>query len=257
MKTVSKAQVVELLHRLGIQPGDGLLVHAAIQFLGVPEGGVEMYYQAIREVIGEKGTIAVPTFNFAFARGEKYHPKQTPSQDMGVFAEYVRQLPEARRTPHPMQSLAVIGRHADRMAVCDTLSAFDPGSPFDLMVQLGFKLLLLGASILYAAIVHYSEQRMRVPYRYWKTFQGEVYTPIGWQKKKYKMFVRDLHLDPRLDLQPIQRLLEERGQWHSQPLNYGHIASCYLQDFVRAAEDLLSKDPWVLVSNPPTRGEHA
>ena len=31
------------LQDLGIQPGDGLLVHSAVQFLGQPEGGVGMY----------------------------------------------------------------------------------------------------------------------------------------------------------------------------------------------------------------------
>ncbi len=254
MKIVSQSQVVDLLHRLGIQKGDGLLVHAAIQFLGIPEGGVEMYYQAIREVIGAEGSLAVPTFNFAFARGERFHPKQTPSKDMGVFAEYVRQLPEARRTSHPMQSLAVVGKHAEHLAACDTPSAFDPGSAFDLMLHLDFKLLLLGASVLYTAMVHYSEQRLQVPYRYWKTFSGEVFTPQGWQVKSYTMYVRDLEIDPHLDLQPIQRLLEMRHQWHSQPLNYGHIATCKLQDFVRATDDILTENPWALVTNPPQRG---
>ena len=36
-------------------------------------------------------------------------PASTPSVDMGVFSELVRQQPAALRTTHPMQSLAVLG----------------------------------------------------------------------------------------------------------------------------------------------------
>jgi hypothetical protein len=41
--------------------------------------------------------------------------------------------------------------------------------------------------------------------------------------------------------------MQQRGQWRSVQVNYGQIASCRLSDFVRAADDLLSKDPWSLV----------
>ena len=131
-----------------------MLTHSAIQFLGRPKGGLDIYLQAILEVIGDQGTLAVPTFNFGFARGERYDPEQTPSQGMGVFSEHVRQLPDARRTTHPMQSLAVIGRYTDELVACNTPSAFERGSAFERMLELDFKLLLLGADISASSIFH-------------------------------------------------------------------------------------------------------
>ena len=98
----------------------GLLVHSAVQFLGRPVGGLRMYLEAIQEVIGAEGTLVVPTFNFGFAQGERYDPADTPSQGMGAFSEFVRQLPEARRTSHPLQSVAVVGRYAADLANRDT-----------------------------------------------------------------------------------------------------------------------------------------
>lgn len=252
MHEVTLQQVIDILHILGIQPGDGLLMHSAIQFLGRPANGPGMYLEAIQAVIGETGTIAVPTFNFAFARGKRYDPQNTPSQGMGAFSEYVRQQPAARRTTHPMQSLAVIGRYASELAALDTPGAFDDGSAFDRMLKLDFKLLLLGADIQYTAMVHYSEQRTNVPYRYWKDFTGEILTPDGWQPRTCRMFVRDLQIDPYLVLHPIQEVLEARQQWHSQPLNYGKIAACRLSDFVAATNHLLVQDPWALVENAPS-----
>ncbi len=75
-----------------------------------------MYLEAILEVIGPEGTLIVPTFNFGFAKGEPYDPLTTPSVGMGAFSEFVRRLPGALRTSHPMQSIAVVGRWAADLA---------------------------------------------------------------------------------------------------------------------------------------------
>jgi aminoglycoside 3-N-acetyltransferase len=246
---VTRHQIVEVLKAIGVQPADGLLVHSALQFLGQPEGGVAMYHKALQDVLGPEGTLAVPTFNFAFARGEDYDPANTPSEGMGVFSEYIRQLPGARRTTHPLQSLAVIGAHADDLVECDTPSAFDDGSAFDRMLQLGFKLLLLGAEVQAASMVHYSEQRAAVPYRYWKDFTGDMRLGGEWQQRTYRMYARHLDSDPQLRLKPIQEVLQAKGQWQAQALNYGWVSLCTLADFVAATDELLADDPWALIGN--------
>ncbi len=251
MLEVTRAQVFDALTRIGIQSGDGLLIHSAIQFLGKPADGVGMYWQVISDVLGPDGTVVVPAFNFDFARGVPFDPQNTPSKGMGVFPEYVRKLPQAARTLHPLQSVAAVGHYRDDLTGRDTPSAFDPNSAFDRMLQLDFRLLLLGADIQAASMVHYSEQRAEVPYRYWKKFTGEVKIGDTWVQRSYRMFVRDLEIGPELDLHPIQHLLTERGQWHSEKLNYGWLSSCRLKDFVQAADDLLAEHPWSLVGNAP------
>ena len=250
---LTHSQLSGALNSVGVQRGDGLLIHSALQFLGRPGGGLPMVLETLLEAVGSNGTIAVPTFPFTFNRGIDYDPETTPSKGMGAFSEFVRQQPNALRTPHPMQSLALIGREAADLARRDTLSAFEDGSAFDRMLQLGFKLLLLGADIQAASIVHYSEQRAKVPYRYWKDFSGSVKVGDQWQTRTYSMFVRDLDLDPHLNLAPIQRSLEAAGQWQSARLNFGQIAGCSFRDFVAAADALLAADPWALVDNKPEK----
>ncbi len=252
MKEVCKEDITLALRKLGIGPDDGLLVHSAVQYLGRPAGGVWMYLDAILEVIGPDGTLAVPAFNFSFAKGEPYDPQATPSVVMGAFSEYVRCRPEARRTLHPMQSLAVVGRDAADLTERDTLSAFDPGSAFERMLELDYKLLLLGAGSEAISMFHYSEQRAQVPYRYWKDFTGPYRTPNGeWETRTYRMYVRDLDLNPRLTLEPVVDHLRSLGQWTSVKLNYGFITVCRLQDFTAAADAFLARDPWSLVLNRP------
>ena len=152
-----------------------------------------------------------------------------------------------------MQSLAVVGRYAADLASRDTLSAFDPGSAFERMLELDFKLVLLGASIQAVSMLHYSEQRAAVPYRYWKEFPGPYLTTHGWEQRTYRMFVRDLQLDPQIELYPVQRTLQEQGTWQSTPLNYGQIACCRLVDFVAEVDRCLEQDAWLLVTNRPAQ----
>lgn len=265
LKTVTLAAASQALTAVGLKAGDGVLVHSALQFLGKPENGPATYLEALCRVVNlpfpaagfipdlskPVGTIVVPAFNFNFARGEPFDPQKTPSKGMGVFSELVRQQPGALRTSHPLQSLAALGAHAADLASRDTGGAFDPGSAFERLLELDFKLLLLGADVQAASIIHYSEQRLSVPYRYWKAFSAPVRTTHGWETRTYMMFVRDLDLDPRLVLQPVQNQLEEQGLWRSIPFNYGAIATCRLRDFTTAADHLLADDPWALVENPP------
>jgi len=264
MHKLSQEQIIIALQDVGVREGDGLLIHSAIQFLGQPVGGIGIYLQALASVLGitltpspdsqgqtktSAGTLVVPAFNFGFAHGKSFDPQITPAQGMGAFSEYIRQQPAARRTPHPMQSLAVIGRYAEDLAARDTPSAVDPDSAFERMLKLDFDILLLGADIQAVSLYHYCEQRAHVPYRYWKEFKGQVHTSNGWVSRTYCMFVRDMAVDPHIDLHPIQRLLESRNQWWSVPLGYGRIARCRMSDFVIASDELLAKDPWLLVTN--------
>lgn len=261
MQLLPSEQLKEALFSLNLHRGDGVLVHSALHFLGKPERGVEMVLYVLAETLGidltnpapsaSQGTLVVPTFNFAFARGEPFDRQNTPSVGMGVFSELVRKHPSAQRTPHPLQSVAAIGHYAAQLASCHTLGAFDPGSAFERMVELDFKILLLGADVQAISLLHYAEQRVGVPYRYWKEFRGRVRMDDAWEERTYRMYVRDLDIDPKIDLHPVQDRLIARGKWISRVVNYGFISVCRMQDFVEVVEEFLREDPWSLVSNRP------
>ena len=249
LPVLSADQLRKALQKVGVRPGDGLLIHSALQFLGKPEDGQGMYLDVIESLIGEEGTLAVPAFTFAFARGQAFDGRNSPSEGMGSFSEFVRKDHRAKRTSHPMQSIALLGKHAQALSDFDSLSAFDEGSAFDRMLALDFKLLLMGADIQAASIVHYSEQRAAVPYRYWKDFKGKIWAQDKWRRGSYRMFVRDLELDPQLDLSPIQKQVIAAGQWASTDVHFGKVALCSLKDFVTACDQLLKKDAWALIGN--------
>lgn len=247
--SVKRADLATVLSELGLDQGDGVMVHSSLHHIGKAEEGASTYLGALRLVVGDKGTIVVPSFTFAFARGERFDPASSAGESMGVFADHVRELPFARRSPHPLQSVAAIGPFADDICSRDTAGAFDPGSPFDRMLELDFKLLLLGASVDNVSMIHYSEQHVGVPYRFWKDFAGEVKTPSGWQPRSYRLYARDQERKPEFDLSVIEAHLRSAGVWRETPVGSGRVALTGLRAFHESASEILRQDPWRIVKN--------
>jgi aminoglycoside 3-N-acetyltransferase len=249
MLELTNEQLERSLVALGIQSGDGLLIHSAIQMLGMPVEGIQAYVNVLQKVTGERGTLVVPTFTLDYPRTRKFDYRSTPSKGMGSLSEFIRQLPGALRSKHPLQSVASLGYHAVDLTGRDTPSAFEEGSVFDQLLNLDFKLLLLGADIQAASMIHYCEANAGVPYRSWKMFYGQVWQNDQWVEKAYSMYARNLDIDPQLQLKPIQSELERMGVWNEVSVNYGKIACCKLTDFVKAGAILLIQDPWIFVAN--------
>jgi aminoglycoside 3-N-acetyltransferase len=61
-----------------------------------------------------------------------------------------------------------------------------------------------------ASIIHYCEQRANVPYRYWKDFSGQVKIGDQWLEKSYRVFVRDLKIDPDVRARSIQDEMKKK-----------------------------------------------
>jgi aminoglycoside 3-N-acetyltransferase len=127
--------------------------------------------EVILEVVGETGSLSVPTFNFRFCKGEVFDYDNTPSDGNGAFSEFVRRDRRALRSPHPFHSFATIGNIAKSVAGSYAFSEFSEGSAFDLLLKNNVKTLFFGVDYV-ETFAHVAEERAKVPYRYWKIFAG-------------------------------------------------------------------------------------
>ena len=241
-----------------IGDGDLVMVHSSLLTLGkIADHSLKQIPQiiagALLDIIGPNGTLVVPALNFGFCRGDGFDRQQTPSENMGILSEYIRQLPNACRSRHPMQSVAAVGPLAETICEPDTPSAFDQGSSFDLMIDRNARLLLLGASFQAATVIHHAEQSIGVPYRLWKDFTGRYVDQTGNepidQTKTYRMYVRDLEIDAKLNMKPLELELAKRHQLLRQPLGGGVVRSCQFVDLIETARHCLKADPNCLVGN--------
>jgi aminoglycoside 3-N-acetyltransferase len=184
--SLTRAGLAEDLRRLGVRPGDVLLVHASLRAVGRVVA-IRDVVQALRDAIGPDGTLVVPAFTpdnsdpsrWASTRGEAvpeaewpmhrqavpaFDPASTPSFRMGAIAEAVRTWPGAVRSDHPQTSFAALGPDAgDLMAGHEWTSHFGPGTPLARIVERGGRVLLLGVPYDVCSVFHVAEYLVPAP----------------------------------------------------------------------------------------------
>ena len=177
----TKASLEADFRRLGVRCGDTLMVHASLRSLGWVVGGEAAVVQALLEVLGDSGTLVVPT-QTAFNRDPSrwndprvpesqwpiirdhlpaYDPAVTPSRGMGRIAEQVRTWPGARRSAHPQTSFAAIGANAAYVVDDHRLdSPLGEHSPLARLEDLDARVLLLGVDMHRCTCFHRAEYRL-------------------------------------------------------------------------------------------------
>ena len=256
MKKYNTSEFKDAFIEIGLSKGDMLLIHSSLLKFGVPNDAnlgelPEKISIILQSIISENGTIAVPTFNFEYCNGTSFNKQETPSKLMGVFSEYIRKLPASKRSFHPMQSIAAVGKKAEFLIENDTISTFSPDGPFDRLLAINTKVVLLGTDLNSVSMIHWVEEKLNVPYRYWKSFPG-IYVDKGIStQRSYKMFVRSRELNPKLNMFYIEDQLIREKKIKTYNLGGGTIRCFYLNDFVSIAERCLTSNPYFFVSNHP------
>ncbi|MGW4498115.1 aminoglycoside N(3)-acetyltransferase [Micromonospora sp. NPDC004336] len=189
------------LRALGLAPGATVLVHCALSRVGRVAGGPATLLAALRDVLGDRGTVVVPAqtagnsvtsrvFRAATAGLTEaevaaaeaaippFDPDRSPSEGMGIFAEHVRRQPGASRSRHPQTSFAALGPGAARLtAVHDLACHLGERSPLGALYAADAVVLLLGVDWSACTAFHLAEYRQCRP-------------PA---ERAYRCYVRDRH----------------------------------------------------------------
>jgi aminoglycoside 3-N-acetyltransferase len=206
------AALVEGFGKLGVEEGDVLLVHSSYKSLGAVDGGPQIVINALEAVLGEDGTLIMPTFNFDFNKGQPWDVRSTPSK-MGVLTEMVRMDPRAKRVFHPFYSFAILGKHAEMLGSLRYKSSYERNSVFGKLRDLDGKIMVIGLSYNDSmTFFHHIEQMEGVDYRFLKQFTGEVTDEKGnTYTDTFEMLVRDIDKGVMTMVDPMGALMEQAG----------------------------------------------
>lgn len=175
---------------------------------------LEDIIEALQEAAGEEGTLLFPTFNWDFCKGVGYDCRRTPVRT-GALSKAALGRKDFVRTAHPIYSFAVWGARKDELLANDSKDSFGPGTIFEKMFQWDAKALAIGLAALKGnTYAHHVEQMVGVPYRYDKEFTGDYTDEAGvCEKRTYRMYVRDLDMDPRYidGFLPLEELMCKEG----------------------------------------------
>lgn len=200
----------------------------------------------LQTLVGQTGTLLFPAFNWDFCKGVGFDYRKTPARTGALPKEALRRSDFAR-TAHPLYSFAVWGAHKEELLENHAPDAFGEGTIFELLYRWEAKVLVIGMSALAGTTyIHHVEQIVGVPYRYQKEFTADYTDAAGnCEKRTYRMYVRDLEMDPRhIDgFRPLEEKMRGEGTiqtWYYESAPVHLVKVRDLDEAVR--RDILEND---------------
>ena len=157
-------KIREDLAALGLSQGDSVLVHSSYKSMGGLEGGIQTFVEALLSVVGDTGTLIVPTLTFVEVSetNRVFDYLRSPSC-VGAISEFVRQMDGAKRSINPTHSCAAIGYKRDWFVGSHQLdrTPVGPNSPIWKLHEEGGKVLMLGCRLFPNTSMHGVEELSR------------------------------------------------------------------------------------------------
>lgn len=160
-ESISTEHLFEDLVRLGLAPGDRVVVHASLSRVGWIEDGPQALIAALQRAVGTVGLLVMPTFNHGapFSKSGEgfYDPQSTPSSS-GRLSDTFWRLPGVSRSLSPTHPIAAWGEGSEELVQGhEHSSTMGPGSPLAKLCDLGGKLLHLGTDHRLSSVKHLAE----------------------------------------------------------------------------------------------------
>lgn len=214
----------EGLRDLGLTRGDTVLVHSGLSGMACRP---ETLLSVFRDVLGEEGTLVVPTFTPTFRRESPdgvFDLQKTPSE-VGYFTELVRSQPDARRNIDPTHSFAAIGGDAERFGRLRARNTYDRDNVLGTLHEDGAWVLAIGLerfgrSMTFFHYVEYQEgvRRRGWDYRVEKCFPGTIVVNGKAFATRHAIHVQNFERDVTYDFGPLGDVLDRRGHTRTASL---------------------------------------
>ena len=181
-KTIDRPPVTrERLRRdlvaIGVEPGLTLVAHSSLSSIGWVVGGAPTVVSALLDVLGEQGTLAMPSATphcsdpaqwsdpqvprIWLEEVRKHLPEfdlQTTPTTMGAIPETFRTWPGTMRSNHPLESVCAHGPAASEITKEHALAFSEGrGTPCEKLCELDSWILLLGVGFNRCTALHFAE----------------------------------------------------------------------------------------------------
>ncbi len=201
---VTRQDILEGLHGLGLHRGDRIMVHSSLSSFGYVEPtdkptdraiihaiskdlakrevtkervarkvtGANTVIDALLDCVGDNGVLMMPSFNHG--RANVYDPATTPTTN-GIIPDVFWRMPEVKRSLHPTHPYAALGQNADQLLEGNTeASTFGKDCPLGRLIYDNGYILLLGVGLRSSTAMHVAETIARVQCMGYREELGKV-----------------------------------------------------------------------------------
>jgi aminoglycoside 3-N-acetyltransferase len=190
----TRAALAAELQRLGLKPGDVVMLHASVRAVGPVFGGPDVIHLAIEDAVSPGGTLMMllgcPDGYDDVGRGHlsaaeeaailanmpAFDPRTTrANRDVGTLAEFFRTWPGTVVSDCASARIGARGARAAWLTADHPQSwPFGRGTPFEKLVQANGKLLLLGSDHDEVTLLHHVEDIADFPDKIVRHFKVPV-----------------------------------------------------------------------------------
>jgi len=240
---VFKEDIKVGLWKLGLRKGDVVGVHSSLSSFGYVEGGADAVIDTLLEVVGEEGTIVVPTHSTNLLEVERtpeeiamgvtwlfkilpYDPKETPCRT-GTIPEAFRKRKGAVRGSHPSNSIAALGPKAEELV-----------EGWNKVLEAEGYILLIGVGLSVCTAMHLAEKRVQFPKHILKKI-----TPPKEFLEKYSETEWEWDFGPYPDFSKMEEPCLEHGITKTVRVGEATLKLVRLRELIDLYTEYLTKNP--------------
>lgn len=185
-KKYSAKDLLQVMIKMGMQPGDVVYIHSSMKEFYNYQGTAEELIHVILDYLGSEGTLVMPAYPPDFFsissscltekyRGlqdeVKFDVKSTPT-GAGYLAEVFRKMPGVKRSINLQHSACAIGKYADYLLSEHHLSktCWDEKSPYYKLTLLNAKVFSFGLPYFISTVIHCTDSLLFGKYEFFDYF---------------------------------------------------------------------------------------
>ena len=181
MQPISQEELITDFRKMGIENGMNVMMHSSLSKIGWVIGGAQTVVNALVDVIGEKGTIVMPSATPYCLHPKEWGDKRIPEDwilkiaehlpvfnknttptTMGIIPETFRNWPQTLRSDHPISSICARGKLAKELTQFHSLEISEGiHTPYEKIYELNFKIILLGVGFNRCTMLHFAESKSK------------------------------------------------------------------------------------------------
>jgi aminoglycoside 3-N-acetyltransferase len=248
---VSKEDIKAGLMKLSLKKGDSVGIHSSLSKFGYVEDGADAVIDALLEVVGEEGTIVMPTHSANLVEIKRtpeeiaigvlwiykiqpYDPKETPCTT-GTIPETFRKRKDATRSLDPVHSLAAIGLKAEEIIEAGRSGVLEG---WQKLLELNGYILLMGVGLEVCTAMHLAEKRVRFP-----RYLMEKLTPPKWFVEKYPSDKWESDFGPYPDFAKLEEPCIKRGIMKTVKVGEATVKLVRLRELIDLYTEYLTNNP--------------
>jgi aminoglycoside 3-N-acetyltransferase len=251
------------LSRLGVRPGDTLLVHSAFRWATGFRGSPLDVVACLITAVGEEGNllmVSLPydTSSYKHLLGDPLFDVKRTASKMGIISEIFRRRGGVRRSLHPTHPVLALGKDADWL-VRDHERCSTPcgaGTPFAKLRELGGKVLFLDVPFGNFTFIHHIEDLLEgsLPFAVYRAepLPGRVLDQDGRERIVPTRVFSDRAVATRRP-EVLERRLREEGLLLDTRVGRTKLMLVGCEDAVRVATEMADRGVFFSRAEDPRR----